>query len=112
MNRYNLKHAGTLIQSILSAAGINKVWGITGDSANYITAAICKNDIRFMHVRHEESGGFAAGTESLITGKLTACIGSCGPGALHFINGLYDANKNGASVLCIRSEERRVGKEC
>ena len=57
-----------------------------------------------MHVRHEESGGFAAGTESLITGKLTACIGSCGPGALHFINGLYDANKNGASVLCIATQ--------
>lgn len=98
------KNAGYLIQEILSAAQIDHIWGITGDSANFITEAVCTNNIRFMHVRHEESAGFAAGTESLMKKRITACIGSCGPGTLHLLNGLYDANKNGASVLCLATQ--------
>ena len=98
------KIAGYLIQEILSTAHVDKIWGISGDSANFITEAVCTNDIRFMHVRHEESAGFAAGAESLINKRITACIGSCGPGTLHLAYGLYDANKSGASVLCIATQ--------
>ena len=52
-----------------------------------------------MHVRHEEAGAFAAGAEALLTGRLTACAGTCGPGSLHFINGLYEANRS--SSICL-----------
>ena len=58
-----------------------------GDTLNYVTDAIRRSGIKRVHVRHEEAGGFAAGSEALLTGDLTACAGSCGPGSLHFING-------------------------
>lgn len=96
-----MKYTGDVIVKILENAGIKRIWGITGDSANYITAAISKSSIDFMHVRHEESAAFAAAAESKATNKLSACIGSCGPGSLHLINGLYEANTNGVPVLCI-----------
>ncbi|MGL6177892.1 MAG: thiamine pyrophosphate-dependent enzyme [Tannerellaceae bacterium] len=95
------KHAGDLIKDILLASKVDRIWGITGDSANFITEAVCKSSIRFIHVRHEETAGFACGGEALMKDELSVCIGSCGPGALHLINGLYDANRNGAPVLCL-----------
>ncbi|MGL5635406.1 MAG: thiamine pyrophosphate-dependent enzyme [Bacteroidales bacterium] len=96
-----IKYTGDVIVKMLENAGIKRIWGITGDSANFITAAISKSKLQFMHVRHEESGAFAAASESKATGKLSVCMGSCGPGSLHLINGLYEANTNGTPVLCI-----------
>lgn len=95
------KFTGDVIVEMLEKAEIRHIWGITGDSANYITAAVSRSNIRFMHVRHEETAAFAAGAEARSTGRLSACIGSCGPGALHLLNGLYDANSNGAPVICL-----------
>ncbi|MGL4780367.1 MAG: thiamine pyrophosphate-binding protein [Bacteroidales bacterium] len=96
-----IKYIGDVIVKMLENAGVKHIWGITGDSANFITAAISKSTIEFMHVRHEESAAFAAAAESKATGKISACMGSCGPGSLHLINGLYEANTNGTPVLCI-----------
>lgn len=95
------KYTGDVIVEMLERAGIKHIWGITGDSANFITEAVSKSNIQFMHVRHQETGAFAAGAEAKASGKLSACIGSCGPGALHLLNGLYDANSNGAPVICL-----------
>lgn len=95
------KYTGDVIVEMLEKADIKHIWGITGDSANFITAAVSKSKIKFMHVRHEETAAFAAGAEAKSTGRLSACIGSCGPGALHLLNGLYDANSNGAPVICL-----------
>ncbi|MGL5683905.1 MAG: thiamine pyrophosphate-dependent enzyme [Marinifilaceae bacterium] len=98
------KYIGELIVDILKASNVKRVWGITGDSANFITEAIFKSDIKFMHVRHEEVAGFACGGDALVNNNLSVCIGSCGPGALHLVYGLYDANRNGAPVLCIATQ--------
>ena len=67
----------------LAAAGVDRVWGIVGDSLNGFTEALRTTRIRWMHVRHEEVAAFAAGAEAQITGKLAVCAGSCGPGNLH-----------------------------
>lgn len=96
-----MKYTGDVIVKMLENAEVKHIWGITGDSANFITAAISKSTIEFMHIRHEESAAFAAAAEAKATGKISACIGSCGPGSLHLINGLYEANTNGMPVLCI-----------
>lgn len=95
------KYTGDVIVEMLEKAEVKHIWGITGDSANFITAAVSKSKIKFMHVRHEETAAFAAGAEAKSTGRLSACIGSCGPGALHLLNGLYDANSNGSPVICL-----------
>ena len=94
-------HAGKLIVRILEKSGVKNVWGITGDSANFITEALFESPINFMHVRHEEAAGMACGAEAEVSGGLGVCIGSCGPGALHLINGLYEANKEHNPVLCL-----------
>ncbi len=75
-----------------------------GDTLNYVTDAIRRSGIKWVHVRHEEAGGFAAGAEALLTGDLTACAGSCGPGSLHFINGLFESHRNRAPVVLIASQ--------
>lgn len=95
------KFTGDVIVDMLENAGVKHVWGITGDTANFITSAISRSKIKFMHVRHEETAAFAAGAEAKSKGCLSACIGSCGPGSLHLLNGLYDANANGSPVLCL-----------
>lgn len=95
------KFTGDVIVDMLEKAGVKHIWGITGDTANYITSAISRSSIRFMHVRHEEAGAFAAGAEAKGSERLSACIGSCGPGSLHLLNGLYDANANGVPVICL-----------
>jgi pyruvate dehydrogenase (quinone) len=86
----------------LTRAGVRRVWGVVGDSLNPVTDAIRRSGkIRWMHVRHEETGAFAAGAEAQLTGGLAACAGSCGPGNLHLINGLFDAHRSMAPVLGI-----------
>jgi len=93
-----------IIVDVLERAGVKRCYGIPGDTLNHVTAAIQKSDIRWVHVRHEEAGAFAAGADAQLTGELTACAGSCGPGSLHFINGLYDAQRNNAPVVLIASQ--------
>lgn len=95
--------------SQLIDAGVHRVYGIVGDSLNPIVDAIRKSGgskkggIDWVHVRHEEAAAFAAAAEAQLTGKLAVCAGSCGPGNLHLINGLYDAQRSAAPVLAIAS---------
>lgn len=86
----------------LAAADVTRIWGVTGDSLNGLTDSLEKlGTIRWMHTRHEEVAAFAAGAEAAATGKLAVCAGSCGPGNLHLINGLYDCHRNRVPVLAI-----------
>jgi len=95
--------------SQLIDAGVHRVYGIVGDSLNPVVDAIRKSGgskkggIDWVHVRHEEAAAFAAAAEAQLTGKLAVCAGSCGPGNLHLINGLYDAQRSAAPVLAIAS---------
>ena len=90
-------------------AGVHRIYGIVGDSLNPIVDAVrktggsAKGGIDWVHVRHEEAAAFAAAAEAQLTGELSVCAGSCGPGNLHLINGLYDAQRSGAPVLAIAS---------
>ncbi|MFI0976711.1 pyruvate dehydrogenase [Streptomyces sp. NPDC021093] len=89
---------------ILVQAGVQRLYGVVGDSLNPVVDAIRRNDaIDWVHVRHEETAAFAAGAEAQITGRLAACAGSCGPGNLHLINGLFDAHRSMAPVLALAS---------
>ncbi|MBP2405794.1 pyruvate dehydrogenase [Streptomyces syringium] len=89
---------------ILVRAGVRRLYGVVGDSLNPIVDAIRRNAaIDWIQVRHEEAAAFAAGAEAQLTGKLAACAGSCGPGNLHLINGLYDAHRSMAPVLALAS---------
>lgn len=100
----NKKMVADQIVGIMAAAGIKRVYAITGDSLNGLTDAIVRDGrIRFVHMRHEEAGAFAASAEAQITGKLACCAGSSGPGHVHLINGLYDAQRSDAPVLAIAS---------
>jgi pyruvate dehydrogenase (quinone) len=86
----------------LESAGVERIWGVTGDSLNGLTDALRQMDsIEWMHVRHEEVAAFAAGAEAALTGKLAVCAGSCGPGNLHLINGLFDCHRSHQPVLAI-----------
>jgi pyruvate dehydrogenase (quinone) len=98
------KRVANLIVETLQAAGVKNCYGIVGDTLNQIAHAIDRSEIDWVHMRHEEAGAFAAGAEAQLTGRLTACAGSCGPGSLHFINGLYEANRNRAPVILIASQ--------
>lgn len=84
-------------------AGIENVYGIVGDSANPVVDAIRRHSaaIRFVHVRNEEAGAFAAGGDAMVSGRPTAVLGSAGPGSVHLLNGLYDCHHNGAPVFAI-----------
>jgi pyruvate dehydrogenase (quinone) len=89
---------------ILITAGVRRMYGVVGDSLNPIVDSIRRHDgIEWVHVRHEEAGAFAAGAEAQLTGRLVACAGSCGPGNLHLINGLYDAHRSMAPVIALAS---------
>jgi pyruvate dehydrogenase (quinone) len=89
----------------LVEAGVKRVYGLTGDSLNGITDAIRRNkQIAWMHVRHEEAAAFAAGAESQLTGEIAVCAGSCGPGNMHLINGLYDCHRSRVPVLAIAAQ--------
>ena len=86
----------------LKSSGVRRVYGIPGDSLNGFTDALRRDGgITWEHVRHEEAAGFAAGAEAALTGELAVCAGSCGPGNLHLINGLYDANRSRVPVLAV-----------
>src|ERR1700735_1034317 len=89
----------------LVKAGVQRIYGIVGDSLNPVTDAIRRNGkIRWVHVRHEEAAAFAAGAEAQLTGELAVCAGSCGPGNLHLINGLFDCHRNRVPVLAIAAQ--------
>jgi pyruvate dehydrogenase (quinone) len=86
----------------LAAAGIKRIYGIVGDSLNGITDAMRRHKtMEWVHVRHEEVAAFAAGADAHVTGELAVCAGSCGPGNLHLINGLYDCHRSSVPVLAI-----------
>src|ERR1700722_4393664 len=96
-----MKIAKMLVETLIEA-GVENVHGLVGDSANAIAREIHESGkIKWVHYRHEEAAAFAAGAEAQLTGKLAVCIGSCGPGNLHLINGLYDAHRSYAPVLAI-----------
>jgi pyruvate dehydrogenase (quinone) len=96
------KVADVIIESLI-AAGVKRVYGISGDSLNGITDSIREHDkdISWVHVRHEESAAFAAGSEAHLTGNLGVCAGSCGPGNTHLVNGLYECYRSRVPVLAI-----------
>src|SRR6202142_3316940 len=86
----------------LLAAGVKRVYGVVGDSLNGITDALRRHgEIEWVHVRHEEVAAFAASAEAHLTGSLAVCAGSCGPGNLHLINGLFDSHRSRVPVLAI-----------
>jgi pyruvate dehydrogenase (quinone) len=93
-----------LVEALVDA-GVKRIYGVVGDSLNSIVDAVHKNKtIEWVHVRHEEAGAFAASAEAQLTGHLAVCAGSCGPGNLHLINGLFDAHKTLAPVLAIAAQ--------
>lgn len=98
------KTVAEVMVEVLQAAGARRCYGVPGDTLNYFTDALRKSDLRFVHVRHEEAGAFAAGADALLTDELALCAGSCGPGSLHFINGLYESHRNRAPVVLIASQ--------
>src|SRR5476651_1758197 len=99
------KTVAHLLVDTLVAAGVKRVYGLAGDSLNGITDAIRTDErIKWIHVRHEETAAFAAGAEAHLTGKLAVCAGSCGPGNLHLINGLYDCHRSRVPVLAIAAQ--------
>jgi pyruvate dehydrogenase (quinone) len=97
------KVAQVIVDTLVSA-GVKNCYGIVGDTLNSFAASLSRSDIQFVHMRHEEAGAFAAQGEALLLDRLTAVAGSCGPGSLHFINGLYEANRNRAPVILIASQ--------
>jgi pyruvate dehydrogenase (quinone) len=93
------------IVELMLEAGIQRIYGVVGDALNPLTDAIRRNGkLRWIAVRHEEVAAFAAGADAQVTGRPAACAGTCGPGNLHLINGLYDAHRNGAPVFAIAGQ--------
>jgi len=97
-----------LLVNALLAAGVKRIYGIVGDSLNPVVDAVRRSNkngdgIQWIHVRHEEAAAFAAAADAETTGELAVCAGSCGPGNLHLLNGLYDANRSRVPVLAIVS---------
>src|SRR5437870_3104108 len=91
-----------LVVDTLARAGVGRIYGVSGDSLNGITDSIRRHErMRWIHVRHEETAAFAAGADAHLTGRLAVCAGSCGPGNLHLINGLYDCHRSRVPVLAI-----------
>lgn len=96
------KNLARHLAETLESAGVERIWGVTGDSLNGLTDALRQMDsIEWMHVRHEEVAAFAAGAEAAVSSKLAVCAGSCGPGNLHLINGLFDCHRSHVPVLAI-----------
>jgi pyruvate dehydrogenase (quinone) len=99
------KSVADLFVQVLASAGVERVYGVSGDSLNGITDSIRREKkIQWIHVRHEEAAAFAAGAEAHLTGRLAVCAGSCGPGNLHLINGLYDCHRSRVPVLAIAAQ--------
>jgi pyruvate dehydrogenase (quinone) len=96
------KKVAELFLEVLARAGVERIYGVAGDSLNGITDSVrVRSGIEWVGVRHEETAAFAAGAEAALTGKLAVCAGSCGPGNLHLINGLYDCHRSRVPVLAI-----------
>jgi pyruvate dehydrogenase (quinone) len=99
------KKVAELLVDVLADAGVQRIYGVSGDSLNGITDSIrAKKQIQWIHVRHEETAAFAAGAEAHLTEQLAVCAGSCGPGNLHLINGLYDCHRSRVPVLAIAAQ--------
>jgi pyruvate dehydrogenase (quinone) len=109
------KTAADQVVEMMIDAGIQRVYGVVGDSINPIVDSIRRSDgkLRWVHCRSEEVGAFAAGADALLTGQIAACAGSCGPGNLHLIQGLYNSHRNRASVFAIAGQvpSRFLGTE-
>ena len=107
------KKVADIIVDSLIASKVKRIYGVSGDSLNGITDAVRERDkdISWIHVRHEETAGFAAGAEAHLAGKLAVCAGSCGPGNMHLINGLYDCYRSRVPVLAIAAQipSREIG---
>jgi pyruvate dehydrogenase (quinone) len=94
-----------VVLGVLKDASVKRVYGIPGDSLNGFTDALRRDGtIAWQHVRHEEAAALAAAAEASLTGELAVCAGSCGPGSIHLINGLYDANRSRVPVLAIAAQ--------
>jgi pyruvate dehydrogenase (quinone) len=94
-----------LLVDMLHAAGVRRIYGVAGDSLNGVTDALRSNGtIDWIHTRHEETAAFAAGAEAHLTGSLAVCAGSCGPGNLHLINGLFDCHRSRVPVVAIAAQ--------
>src|ERR1700692_3738666 len=99
------KTVAELLVDVLAKAGVERVYGVPGDSLNGITDSIrVRQDISWVGVRHEEAAAFAAGAEAHLTGKWAVCAGSCGPGNMHLINGLYDCQRSRVPVMAIAAQ--------
>src|SRR6185312_4796140 len=101
----DVKTVADQIAETLAIAGVKRIYGIVGDSLNGLTDSIRRQGkIEWLHVRHEEVAAFAAGAEAHLTGALAVCAGSCGPGNLHLINGLFDCHRSRVPVLAIAAQ--------
>jgi pyruvate dehydrogenase (quinone) len=99
------KRVADLLVDVLVKAGVQRIYGVPGDSLNGITDSIrTRENIQWIGTRHEEAAAFAAGAEAHLTGKLAVCAGSCGPGNMHLINGLYDCQRSRVPVLAIAAQ--------
>ncbi len=99
------RNVAELMIETLTEAGVERIYGVVGDSLNGMTEALRgSKQIKWVHVRHEEAAAFAAAGEAQVTGKLAVCAGSCGPGNLHLINGLFDAQRSRTPVLAIAAQ--------
>ena len=99
------KKVADLVVDVLVEAGVERIYGVAGDSLNGIIDTIhAGGRLKWVHMRHEEAGAFAAGAEAHITGKLAVCAGSCGPGNMHLINGLYDCHRSRVPVVAIAAQ--------
>src|SRR5712671_553780 len=99
------KKVADLLVDVLADAGVRRIYGVSGDSLNGITDSIRgRESMGWTAVRHEETAAFAAGAEAHLTGRLAVCAGSCGPGNLHLINGLYDCHRSRVPVLAIAAQ--------
>ena len=96
-----------IVVDTLTTAGAQRCYGIVGDTINHFTDAVRRSELQWLHVRHEEVGALAAGGEALMTGRLAVCAGTCGPGSLHFVNGIFESHRNGAPVVLIASDVAR-----
>src|SRR3954464_8500921 len=100
-----INNVADLFVATLEQAGVKRIYGIVGDSLNALTEALRRRGtIEWIHVRHEEVAAFAAAGEAEMTGSLAVCAGSCGPGNLHLINGLFDAHRSRVPVLAIAAQ--------
>src|ERR1035441_2566615 len=99
------KKVAELLVNVLAEADVKRIYGVPGDSLNGVTDSIrSTGKLEWIHMRHEETAAFAAGAEAHLTGELAVCAGSCGPGNLHLINGLYDCHRSRVPVLAIAAQ--------